>query len=145
MGRFVLGDLRDPGRRLAKSLSRQRGADLPLSNPAGETGVLERSGVHLSQSLRVEGVLQMFKGHCGCSKGLARPEMPKCTLLTSVVQDGDIVDFRVLLLLNGRSEGTDGGNQGHESGSRESHFAEVVGLVCWCVCVWCVVEVVNYK
>lgn len=77
---------------------------------------------------------------------LARPDGQKSGLLTSVVQDGDIVDFRVLLLLDGGSKGTDSGDQGHESGSRESHFVEVVGLIGVSVCVWwCVVKVVNYK
>lgn len=54
------------------------------------------------------------------------------SVLTGVVQDGDIVDFIVLLLLDGRRKGTDGGNQGHESGSRESHFGEVAGWFSWC-------------
>lgn len=52
--------------------------------------------------------------------------------LTGVVQDGDIVDLRVLLL-DGRSHSTDSGNDGSEGGSGESHFAEVVGLVSGCV------------
>lgn len=45
--------------------------------------------------------------------------------LTSVVQDGDIVDFGVLLL-DGRGNGTDSGDDSGEGGSRESHCVEVL-------------------
>lgn len=104
------------------------------SNPGGETGRLEGSGIELSESVSVEGVLEVLQGNCEIRHDQERPVNDggkSQSGLTSIVQDGGIIDGRgggVLPLGDGRSSDVGGAkDDGESSSGRSSHIEGGVG------------------